>query len=451
MRQDHYLLILAAGKGTRMHSQKPKVLHTLLGTPMLELVLHTASAIFGERIAVVTGFGAEEVESLFPHCNFIRQSRQLGTGDALKTALPFLQEKCATRLTVINGDMPLLSEDVLRDFLDKSHAADIAFASIKPQDAASYGRVVRRNNNLVGIVEARDYDPALHGPITGEVNSGVYDLRLSAVSPFIDDLKNDNESGEYYITDLISMGLNAGLRVEAVLEPDYRFFLGVNSPKELAEAEDILAERVNSKLLASGVTLHDCRTVRISPTVEIEPGVEISGPAQISGTSVISANSVIAPFCVIRDSEIRGATIESFSHITGAKIENGAKVGPYARLRPGAHLARNSHVGNFVELKKAYLGEKAKANHLAYIGDAHVGEGTNIGAGTITCNYDGTSKHNTTIGAHSFIGSNTALVAPVSIGNKAVIAAGSTITKDVKDNELGVARERQVNLPWRKK
>lgn len=443
-------LVLAAGKGTRMHSSRPKVLQTLLGEPMISYVLAALSPHFGGNVWLVAGHGADLLRKAVPDGRFVLQQEQLGTGHALACAVDSLRAAGVERLLVINGDIPLVTAEALGAFLARAGDADLAFATITLPSPGAYGRVVRKDGAVTGIVEAKDYDEAGLGEPTGEVNAGLYFLSLELAEELLPRLSNANAGGEYYITDLVGLALEAGRRVEGVECGEAPELLGVNSPLELAESEELLRRRRNTELLASGVILHGEAGVRISPFAEVEPGAEITGPCEITGRCRIHADARIMTCCVLRDSEVEGgAEIRPFSHLEQALVHEGALVGPYARLRPGAELGRNSHVGNFVELKKTYLGEGAKANHLSYLGDSTIGSGTNIGAGTITCNYDGRNKHRTVIGENAFIGSNTAIVAPVQVGSNTLIGAGSTITKDVPDGELAIARTRQKNLGLR--
>lgn len=440
-------LILAAGKGTRMHSDRPKVLQTLLGAPMLSCVVEAVRPIFDEDIWIVAGHRAEMVQAAFPDARFVLQEQQLGTGHALMQALPALTEAGCTHLLVVNGDAPLVSETLVRDFLAEAVGADLAFATIELDNPGAYGRVVRHQGKVQAIVEAKDYDPALYGPASGEVNAGMYYCSIAAVESLLPRINNSNKSGEYYITDLISLAVAEKYSVSGVQCGRDDALMGVNSPLELSQMEETLRSRIVTQMLASGVIMHAPDLVRVGPQARIEPGAEITGPCEIYGNTEIRRGASVASHCVVRDCCIKeGAEIRSFSHIESAQVGEGALVGPFARLRPGAVLEEQSHVGNFVELKKARLGKGAKANHLSYLGDAVIGAGANIGAGTITCNYDGKHKYQTKIGEHAFIGSNTALVAPVSVGDDALIGAGSVITKDVPAGELGIAREKQKNI-----
>ncbi|KAB1441926.1 bifunctional UDP-N-acetylglucosamine diphosphorylase/glucosamine-1-phosphate N-acetyltransferase GlmU [Pseudodesulfovibrio senegalensis] len=448
-------LILAAGKGTRMHSNRPKVLQTLLGEPMLEYVYRALEPAFGERIFTVVGFGAEQVESAFPEraSNFVLQKEQLGTGHALQEAWESVQKTGAGYCLVINGDTPLATTEAVERLAAQAGRADVAFMTITPQDPASFGRVVRDDSGrILAIVEAKDYDHATHGPVTGEVNAGVYLLRMDSVGQLLDGLRAENNSGEYYITDLVAMAVEQGMTVEGVTCGADVNLMGINSPRELIDAEKTLRRRIVDGLIDEGVMIHNPDTVIIGPRVTVEPGAELFGHVEIYGESVVRAGSVLNSYTWITDSSFApGCVVRQFCHVEQAEVGPDCVVGPYARLRPGAVLRKGAKVGNFVEMKKAELGEGAKASHLTYLGDAVVGAGSNIGAGTITCNYDGKNKFITTIGEGAFIGSNTALVAPVTVGRDALVGAGSTITKDVPDEGTAIGRAKQLNLKRRMK
>ncbi len=458
-------LILAAGKGTRMPSPRPKVLQTLLGESMLALVtiaLHNLEPC--QKIFTLVGSGAAEVyrevedvaTRLDREALILKQQEQLGTGHALVTALPHLPEQ--GHILVVNGDTPLITTATLELFLKKAWGADVAFLSLELDDTASYGRVIRKNSSVRAIVEARDFDPALYGSteVTQEVNTGIYLFSLPAVRSLTPRLNKKNKSGEYYITDLVSLGVSAGMDVRGIgaegagCEP--MSLLGVNTPAELAEAEALLKRRQSSSLLASGVILHEGSLIRVSPFSHVEAGAELFGPCEISGDSFVEKGAIVRSHNVIKNSVIHsGAEIREFCHIESAEICKGAIIGPYARLRPGTLIDEDAHAGSFVEIKKTHLGKGAKANHLTYLGDSDVGSYANIGAGTITCNYDGVKKHRTVIGANSFIGSNTAFVAPVSVGEGALVGAGSVIVEDVPPRTLALGRSRQVIKPLEKK
>lgn len=462
-----HALVLAAGKGTRMPSPRPKVLQTLLGETMLALVQRVLSQVQEvERVWTLIGHEASMVQSELDRlqCRIgcscpqrapsyhlgedtIVQTQQLGTGHALQCAMPSLVEHGARRVLIVNGDVPLLGAHAVQRLLAAN--ADMAFISLHLHDPASYGRVVRdAAGNVKAIVEARDYNPATHGFDPHEINTGLYVLSIKAAQQLLPKLSNQNHSKEYYITDLVSLAVEQGLTVQALAyDADDDALLGVNSPAELVAAEARLRTGIVAHLLDTGVIVHAPEGVRVSPFAHIEPGAELFGPCEVYGASAIAFGATIESHCVLRDARIgAGTRVRSFCHIEDAVIAQHCQVGPYARLRPGAIMDEDAHMGNFVEMKKSRLGRGSKANHLTYIGDADIGPGVNIGAGTITCNYDGVNKHRTVIGANSFIGSNTALVAPVTLGERTLIGAGSVITKDVPAGSLAVARSRQVNV-----
>lgn len=438
-------LILAAGKGTRMHSARPKVLQSMLGSPILAYVYKALQPIFGNNnIFIVSGHGHEEVEAAMPGAKFVIQKEQLGTGHALLCAMPVLADY--DYILVVNGDAPLLQTEILKKFILKADGCDVAFASIVLDDPAAYGRVSRKAGKLAGIVEAKDMKADI--PANNEVNAGIYLLRVKALDGLLPQMGNNNKSGEYYITDLVGLGIARNLDVRAIECGRDESLLGVNSPRELINLEEIMRKTTVEELLESGVIVHNHEQALISPFAQISPGAEIYGPCEIYGSSQIKSGARVYSHTVINATIVgENARINSFSHLDGAIVAEDAIVGPFARLRPEAVIEENAHVGNFVELKKTTLGKGAKANHLAYLGDSEIGENVNIGAGTITCNYDGKHKYRTKIGASAFIGSNTSLVAPVEIGQNALIGAGSVITKDVPGDELGIARAKQKNLP----
>jgi bifunctional UDP-N-acetylglucosamine pyrophosphorylase / glucosamine-1-phosphate N-acetyltransferase len=441
-------VVLAAGKGTRMHSPRPKVMQELLGEPLLWYVHDAVSRVCGETL-VITGHNAGEVEG-FPlqgNPRYIRQTEQLGTGHALQTAWPHLGP--AEWCLVVNGDTPMITPAELEQLISHASDTDLAFLTMELDDPAGYGRIVRGTGGLLErIVEAKDYDPAAHGPATGEVNAGHYLLRVQTIDPLLSLLDNRNRQGEFYITQLIDLAIENGLRVKGVKGVGSANLLGVNSPRELVGAEESLRARIVSLWTERGVIIRNPDAVRIGPRVLLEPGCEITGPCEIYGPSWVGTGVRVESHSWIRSSTLHpGGRIRSFSHLEEAEVGMGCVVGPYARLRPGARLLDDSRVGNFVEVKKSVLGRGSKASHLAYLGDTEIGEGVNIGAGTITCNYDGKRKHKTVIGDGTFVGSNTALVAPVSIGKESIIGAGSTITRDVGDNILAVARSKQKQYP----
>ncbi len=466
-------LILAAGKGTRMNSEKPKVLQNLLAEPMLAHVLRALRPLFKESIWTVIGHKAEQIRAAFAHekLSFILQAEQKGTGHALLTAMPTLIEKKISYVLVVNGDTPSMSTDTVRYFMDQAldpihknevATTEVAFASIFVPYSNSYGRVVRLGEvgNVVGeesgdvlaIVEAKDYDEEMYGFPTGEVNAGLYMLYVPTLVKLIPMITNKNKSNEFYITDLVKLAVKHGHSVRGILcgsaSEEGASLMGVNNPTELIEAEMHMIQRHVAKALANGVMIHSPQNVILGAEVHVEPGAEIFGPCEIYGKSTVSKGAVVQSHTVIRDSFLDvGAQVLNFSHVQQARVGKNASVGPFGRLRPNAVLEEGAKVGNFVEMKNATLGKGAKASHLSYIGDAEVGAEANIGAGTITCNYDGKNKFKTQIGKKAFIGSNTALVAPVNVGDGALVGAGSVITKDVPEGKLGISRSPQKLLP----
>ncbi len=452
--------VLAAGKGTRMHSPQPKVLLPLLDEPMLGYLYQALDAVLPGCLTVV-GHGADAVRAAFPQrpeASFILQEQQLGTGHALQCAWPALQAAGWSHVLVINGDTPLIAGATLELFMATALQADadLAFLSAEPESPGSFGRVLRDAQGQVrGIIEAKDYDPTQHGPEPREINAGTYLLRLAAVEPLLGQLRNHNKSAEFYITDLVGLAVEQGLSViahNAGSDPAaITALLGVNSPLELVQAEELLRERIVRAWQERGCCIRQAASVRIGPQVELTPGVQVTGPCELYGPCRVEEGARIESHCVLRRSHIgSGAVIKSFSHLEGAVVGALCQVGPYARLRPGARLEEDARVGNFVEMKQAVLGKGAKAGHLTYLGDAEIGAGSNIGAGTITCNYDGQRKHKTTIGEGAFIGSNSALVAPVTVGAGSLVGAGSVITEDVPPQSLAIARGRQMSRPLRK-
>lgn len=443
-------LVLAAGKGTRMHSDKPKVLQTLLGEPMLRYVLDALHPLFGEHVWTVIGHRAEMVRKAFAdeEQRFVVQEQQLGTGHALQVAWSELRSAGLDRVVVVNGDTPLLSTQALQLFLRESEGADVAFMTLVLPSPGSYGRVVRHNGRVAAIVEAKDYDEALYGPEPNEINAGIYALSLDAVEALLPRLTTANRSGEYYITDLVGLAVAERMHVRGIECGDDPNLLGVNNPAELIRSETLLRARLVYEHLEAGVVIHAPETVRVSPRATLEPGAELFGPCEIYGTSHIARGAVVHSHCWIHNTTVsRGSVVHAFSHLVDAQVGEECTVGPYARLRPGAVLEEKAHIGNFVEVKKSRVGKGSKANHLTYLGDADIGPGVNVGAGTITCNYDGKNKFRTTIEEGAFIGSNTSLVAPVTVGRNSLVGAGSVITKDVPEDSLGIARGRQTNLP----
>jgi len=451
---DAGVLVLAAGKGTRMYSPLPKVLQKLLDRPMLWYLLTTLSRTFSSRPMIVTGHGKNQVEEACTgfEADFIHQEKQLGTGHALQIAWDQIN-KCGFKwLVVLNGDTPLISPQQIHGLLEsvRNKDADVGFMSLELDDPGNYGRVIRSADSRVrAVIEAKDFDLKLHGPDVSEVNSGLYAFKISSLGSILFQLDADNKQGELYLTQLISLAKQAKMSVEAVNAGSCPGLLGVNTPGELIKQEEYVRSCIVNRLIGQGVFIRSPDTVRIGPEVVIEPGAEITGPVEINGNTRISSLSRIFSHCYIEDSFIDGGQVFCFSHIVESVIDSDTKVGPYARLRPGTEMRKGSRAGNFVEIKNSTVGAGSKINHLSYIGDTSMGEKVNVGAGTITCNYDGRAKHKTVIEDRVFIGSNTALVAPLVLQQQSMIAAGSTITRDVPGDSLGIGRSRQKNLEGR--
>lgn len=448
---DAAALVLAAGKGTRMHSPLPKVLHQLLDKPMLWYILETLDRIFASRQILVAGHGYEQVKQsmVSRKLELVYQSQQLGTGHALQEAWPAVKESGLEWLLVINGDTPLVSAEHLCTLLEhlKNQDADMGFITLSMPDPGSYGRVLRQaGGEPLAIIEAKDFDPATHGHDVYEVNSGIYAFKTLSLQRILFQLDADNAQKEFYITQLVSLAAREGMRVTAVNAGDCPELLGINTPGELLRQEERIRAAIVDKHIEKGVYIRTKDSVRIGAGVQIGPGAEVTGPAEIYGRTRLASGCRIASNCYIQDSFIGEAHVFSFSHIEKSVIGDKTKIGPFARLRPGAEVHEKAAVGNFVEIKNSSVGSGSKINHLSYIGDTWIGRSANVGAGTITCNYDGREKHRTTIGDGVFVGSNTALVAPVCLHKNSMVGAGSTITRDVSEGSLSIARARQKNL-----
>lgn len=449
MKADLGYIILAAGKGTRMHSESPKVLQRVLGKPLLGYVYAALEQTPAVRIWTVIGFQAEDVRALFPDQQFIYQAEQLGTGHAVLRAWPHILKSGLAYVCVLNGDTPHVPvEEISRlTTLCQEKDASMGVLTLTLDNPHGYGRIRRDHSGKVeAIVEEKDFcllgQEEIH-----EVNSGVYVFNVHRCAPLLTRINQGNTQQEFYLTQMVALCAQAGFGVATLPCVDDGLLRGVNSPQELVGLEETLRGVRVVELLRSGVLLRRPESIVIGPDVHIAPGADIAGPCEIYGQSYIEAGACIDSHCWIKDSSLGPCQVKSFSHIEGARIHGGACVGPYARLRPGSDIGVHARVGNFVEVKNSVFHEGAKAGHLSYLGDSEIGADVNIGAGTITCNYDGERKHQTRIQPGAFIGSNTALVAPVVVGRGALVAAGSVITKDVPEESLAVARARQVNLP----
>ncbi len=440
------IVILAAGMGKRMRSDTPKVLHTLAGRPMLGHVLASARALQPGRVVIVTGHGAQQVQAACAGQSdlcFALQEPQLGTGHAVQQAVPSLAPGGTT--LVLYGDVPLVGSDTLRRLVDAA-GEGLAVLTVRMQDPSGYGRIVRDAfGHIVRIVEQKDATETEQE--INEVNTGIIAAPTDALRGWLSRLTNDNAQGEYYLTDIIEMAVGDGVSV-ATTEPAAEWeTLGVNSRVQQAELERIYQRQQAQALLEAGVTLADPARIDIRGGLLCGRDVFIDVGCVFEGEVELADGVRIGPNCVLRGVQIGpGSEIEAFSHLEQAEIGAGAHVGPYARLRPGTRLGDASRIGNFVEVKNSTLGEASKANHLAYIGDATVGDRVNIGAGTITCNYDGANKHRTIIEDDAFIGSDTQLVAPVRVGQGATLGAGTTLTRDAPAGQLTVSRATQRSI-----
>ncbi len=425
------LIILAAGKGTRMNSDIPKVLHPIAQVPMLVHAMRTGAALAPERTVVVAGHGADAVRAAAldedETASVVLQEEQLGTAHAVDQARQALQGFPGDAV-VLYADTPFLQPATLERMVEARAKYDLVILGFHAADPARYGRLVMQGESLEKIVEFKDANDTERA--ISFCNSGLLACKAETLFSLIADVGNANAAGEYYLTDVVEIARKRGLKVTAV-SCDESETLGVNSRADLAAADAVFQTRARAELLDLGVTLMAPETVYLA------------ADTVIGRDTVIEQNVVFGPGVTVES----GATIRAFSHLEGCHVSQGSVVGPYARLRPGTELAENTRIGNFVEIKNAEIGEGAKVNHLSYIGDASVGAETNIGAGTITCNYDGVMKHRTTIGANVFVGSNTMLVAPVSLGDGSMTATGTVVTRDVDPDALAVGRAAQENKP----
>ncbi|MEY4561741.1 MAG: hypothetical protein RLZZ618_1018 [Pseudomonadota bacterium] len=443
------IVIMAAGKGTRMKSSLPKVLHKLAGRSLLQHVLETAASLGADRIITVTGHGAEVVEAAVaaPQLQFVRQMPQHGTGHAVQQAVPVLHDTGTT--LILNGDVPLIKAATARALVAAAGDNRLALLTIDLADATGYGRIVREGDAVRAIVEHKDATPAQRE--IREVYTGMMAVPTPLLKRWLSQLTNHNVQGEYYLTDIVAMAVADGVPVVAAQPSNEAEVLGVNSPVQLADLERRHQLALAADFMEAGVRLADPARFDVRGSLQCGSDVEIDVNCIFEGQVSLGNGARIGSHCVIRNARIgAGVVIHPFTHIDGdtlgVTVGAGSLIGPFARLRPGAELGEEVHIGNFVEVKNSTLAKGAKANHLAYLGDATVGERVNYGAGSITANYDGANKHRTVIEADVHVGSNSVLVAPVTLGAGATIGGGSTITRDVPAGNLSVARGKQVSL-----
>ena len=451
------IVILAAGQGKRMNSALPKVLQPLAGRPLLGHVLAAARALEPAAVHVVYGHGGEQVQAALgadlaaaaPRSSWVLQAEQKGTGHAMQQALPALQDD--EIVLVLYGDVPLVQPETLRGLVALAGPKSLGLLTVELPDPTGYGRIVRdARGKVLRIVEQKDAN-ARERKIR-EGNTGIMAVPVKRLRGWLGKLRNANAQGEYYLTDIIAMAVKDKVKVAPLAAPTVAEVLGINDRIQLAEAEDALQRSRARALMVAGATLADAVRVDVRGELVVGRDVFIDINAVFEGRVVLGDGVIVGPGCVLRDCEIAaGVRLNAYCVIEGATIGAGAIIGPFARLRPGAALGPDVHIGNFVEIKNSMMGAGSKANHLAYVGDATVGPRANVGAGTIVANYDGANKHHTVIGADAHTGSNSVLVAPVSVGDGATVGAGSTITKDVPAGTLAVARGKQVAIEgWKR-
>ncbi|MDQ4429775.1 bifunctional UDP-N-acetylglucosamine diphosphorylase/glucosamine-1-phosphate N-acetyltransferase GlmU [Yokenella regensburgei] len=438
------VVILAAGKGTRMYSELPKVLHTLAGKPMVQHVIDTAADLGAAQVHLVYGHGGDLLQQTLKNdnLNWVLQAEQLGTGHAMQQAAPFFGDD--EDILMLYGDVPLISVDTLKRLCAVKPQGGIGLLTVKLDNPTGYGRITRENGKVTGIVEQKDASEEQLK--IQEINTGILVANGADMKRWLSKLNNNNAQGEFYITDIIAMAYAEGHEIATVHPTHLSEMEGVNNRLQLARLERVYQSEQADKLLLAGVMLRDPARFDLRGTLNHGRDVEIDTNVIIEGSVTLGNRVKIGTGCVIKNSVIGDdCEISPYSVVEDAHLEVACTIGPFARLRPGSLLQEGAHVGNFVEMKKARLGKGSKAGHLSYLGDAEIGDNVNIGAGTITCNYDGANKFKTIIGDDVFVGSDTQLVAPVSVGNGATIAAGTTVTRDVADNELVISRVPQVH------
>ena len=439
------VVILAAGKGTRMKSSLPKVLHPIGGKPMVQHIVDTVKKLGATNIHIVFGHGREQLQSKLSHnhLSWCLQDQQLGTGHAVQQAAPHIQDN--EDVLILVGDAPLIKESTLKQLIAVKKDADLALLTVNLDDPTGMGRIIRHGEQVTAIVEHKDASQQQH--LIKETNTGMMIMGGSDLKRWLSALNNNNAQGEFYLTDVIEMAAKEGKSIHASQPSSAIEVEGINNRVQLASIERAYQAEQAETLMMQGVSLLDPARFDLRGECEVGQDISIDVNVIIEGKVKIGSNVTIGANCILIDSIIEdNATVHANSILEQAIVGQHCNVGPYARLRPGTVMKEQSRVGNFVEMKKTILGKGSKANHLTYLGDTEVGEGANIGAGTITCNYDGVNKFKTFIGDGAFIGSNSALVAPASIGINATIGAGSVITKEVGDNELAIARAKQRNI-----
>jgi bifunctional UDP-N-acetylglucosamine pyrophosphorylase / glucosamine-1-phosphate N-acetyltransferase len=436
------IVILAAGKGTRMHSDTPKVLHHIGHQPILAHVIACAKALNPQKIIVVYGFGGDQVKQALNDdaITWVNQAEQHGTGHAVQQAAPYLDDDGQT--LILLGDVPLVDVQACQQLL-KTSQHSLALLSFNKADPTGYGRIVRNEaNNVAAIVEHKDATDAQRA--IQEVNTGIMAMLTNHLKRWLKQLQNNNAQGEYYLTDIVAFAVHDNIDVTAEITEDEWSVTGINAKTDLVQIERVYQSRLTQALLQQGVTLKDAQRIDIRGSLTCGRDVEIDVNCVFEGNVILGDRVRIGAHCVIKNATIQtGAHIAPFTHIDDATVGEQSRIGPYARLRPGTTLAADTHVGNFVELKNAQVDIGSKINHLSYVGDSTVGKNVNIGAGTITCNYDGANKFRTIIEDDAFIGSDTQLIAPVIIGKGATIAAGSTITKNAPADALTLCRAKE--------
>ena len=450
------VIILAAGKGTRMKSTLPKVLHKIAHKPMVEHIIDNVYPLGCDNINLVYGHGREQLKAaLSEHkVNWCLQAEQLGTGHAVMQAVDNVEDQ--DDVLILVGDAPLISTQTLTRLIDAKQNADLALLTVNLEDPTGMGRIVRAdsdtnaNANIQAIVEHKDATPEQLK--IKEINTGMMIMQGADLKRWLGNLSSDNAQNEYYLTDVIEMAAQEGKTISSAQPDWHREVEGVNNRVQLASLERAYQIRMAEALMLDGASLADPHRIDVRGELSIGDDVSIDINAIFEGKVTLGNNVSIGPFCVLKNCSIAdNVRVEAYSHIEDAELASDCVVGPYARLRPGTDLQKGAKIGNFVEIKKAKIGVGSKVNHLSYIGDASVGDASNIGAGTITCNYDGVNKFKTDIGQNVFVGSNSSLVAPVSIGDGATIGAGSTVTKSVDKEELAISRSKQRNISgWQK-